>query len=169
MTLPCLKAEKIGGVMRYGIPDFRLPESSSGPLPETDGESWYTYPSECDNRRSPSQWILCSGTVMRGGVYRYRRLEAEDSWCKKAKSLGNVYFAIDYLVNPDVYELGRQRCRDRSRKCGYGCRKNSHPERSPQGCCLERGLRSRQQVKEKWNTFGRQVEFVYGMQVQGNT
>lgn len=59
--------ERIGGVLRYGIPDFRLPKTI---------------------------------------LDRYQKqLTAMGI---PGESLGNVAFAINYLVNPDVYDLGNQ-------------------------------------------------------------
>ena len=96
--------EKIGGVLQYGIPDFRLPK--------TVLERYKKKLESIGIRIRPNTTIggaleirdlfrdgyesIFIGT----GVWRPKTLGV------KGESLGNVHFAIDYLVNPDVYELG---------------------------------------------------------------
>ena len=96
--------DKIGGVLRYGIPDFRLPKTildrykdqlvkmgvkirfntAIGPSLTVD-----------DLQRDGYQAIFI-GT----GVWKPKQLHI------KGESLGHVHFAINYLVNPDVYDMG---------------------------------------------------------------
>ena len=96
--------DKIGGVLQYGIPDFRLPKTilerykkklrSIGikirPNTTIGGALEIK-----DLFRDGYQSIFI-GT----GVWRPKKLGI------KGESLGNVHFAIDYLANPDAYELG---------------------------------------------------------------
>ncbi len=98
--------EKIGGVLQYGIPDFRLPK--------TVLERYKKKLESIGIRIRPNTTIggaleikdlfrdgyesIFIGT----GVWRPKTLGV------KGESLGNVHFAIDYLVNPDVYELGNR-------------------------------------------------------------
>lgn len=96
--------DKIGGVLQYGIPEFRLPKSilerykkklrSIGikirPNTTIGGALEIK-----DLFRDGYQSIFI-GT----GVWRPKKLGI------KGESLGNVHFAIDYLANPDAYELG---------------------------------------------------------------
>ena len=96
--------EKIGGVLRYGIPEFRLPKSILD--------------------RYQKQLIKL-GIKIRPNTAIGRTLTVDDLqrdgyeaifigtgvWKPKAmgipgESLGHVNYAIDYLVNPDVYDLG---------------------------------------------------------------
>lgn len=96
--------DKIGGVLRYGIPEFRLPKSVLDRLvialkrygvkirPNTRiGMNLTVDDLFRDGYRS-----IFIGT----GVWRPYRLSLP------GESYGNVHYAIDYLHNPDVYELG---------------------------------------------------------------
>ncbi len=96
--------DKIGGVLQYGIPEFRLPKSilerykkklrSIGikirPNTTLGGALEIK-----DLFRDGYQSIFI-GT----GVWRPKTLGV------KGESLGNVHFAIDYLANPDAFDLG---------------------------------------------------------------
>ena len=96
--------EKIGGVLRYGIPDFRLPK--------TILERYKTKLLSLGIRIRPNTTIggaLEIDDLFRDGyrsifigtgVWRPRTLGV------KGESFGNVHLAIDYLANPSSYELG---------------------------------------------------------------
>lgn len=99
--------EKIGGVLRYGIPEFRLPKSVLDDFeyrhlrlkdikvrPNTDvGKALRLEDLFRDGYKA-----IFIGT----GVWRPNTLHI------KGESLGNVHYAINYLQNPDVYHLGRR-------------------------------------------------------------
>ena len=97
--------DKIGGVLRYGIPEFRLPKSvldrDQAQLvqlgikirPNTVIGGALTV----DDLQRDGYKAIFIGT----GVWRPKKLGIP------GESLGHVHFAIDYLVNPDVYDLGR--------------------------------------------------------------
>lgn len=98
--------DRIGGIMRYGIPDFRLPKSILDRIQETLIKSGVRIRpntviganlSVDDLFRDGYQAIFI-GT----GVWRPSRLNI------KGESLGNVHYAIEYLRNPDVYHLGKR-------------------------------------------------------------
>lgn len=96
--------DKIGGVLQYGIPEFRLPKTilerykkklrSLGikirPHTTIGGALEIK-----DLFRDGYQSIFI-GT----GVWRPKTLGV------KGESLGHVHFAIDYLANPDAFDLG---------------------------------------------------------------
>ena len=97
--------DKIGGVLRYGIPEFRLPKSVLD-----DFE--YRHLRMKDIKIRPN---IDVGKVLKiedlfrdgykaifigAGVWRPNALHI------KGEGLGNVHFAINYLSNPDVYHLG---------------------------------------------------------------
>lgn len=96
--------DKIGGVLRYGIPEFRLPKSVLDRLvialkrygvkirPNTRIGMNLTV----DDLFRDGYKSIFIGT----GVWRPYRLSLP------GESYGNVHYAIDYLHNPDVYELG---------------------------------------------------------------
>ena len=99
--------DKIGGVLRYGIPDFRLPKSVLDDFeyhhlvlkdikvrPNTVIGSAITIE---DLFRDGSKAIFV-GT----GVWQPNALHI------KGETLGNVHFAINYLNNPDSYRLGEK-------------------------------------------------------------
>lgn len=96
--------EKIGGVLRYGIPEFRLPKTiierykklllSMGIKirPNTSIGTTITV----DDMFRDGYSAIFIGT----GVWKPNTLHI------KGETLGNVHFAINYLTNPDVYTLG---------------------------------------------------------------
>ena len=99
--------DKIGGVLRYGIPEFRLPKSVLDDFeyrhlrlkdikvrPNTDvGKAL-----KIEDLFRDGYKAIFIGT----GVWRPNTLHI------KGESLGNVHYAINYLQNPDVYHLGRR-------------------------------------------------------------
>lgn len=98
--------EKIGGVLRYGIPAFRLPKSVLDRYkdqlvklgvkirPNTAIGGALTV----DDLQRDGYQAIFIGT----GVWRPKKLGIP------GESLGHVHFAIDYLVDPDVYDLGSE-------------------------------------------------------------
>lgn len=96
--------DKIGGVLRYGIPAFRLPKSILDRYktqlvklgikirPNTVIGTTLTL----DDLQRDGYKAIFIGT----GVWRPRKLNIP------GESLGQVHFAINYLQNPDVYDLG---------------------------------------------------------------
>jgi glutamate synthase (NADPH/NADH) small chain len=99
--------DKIGGVLRYGIPEFRLPKSVLDDFeyrhlrlkdikvrPNTDiGQTLQIEDLFRDGFRA-----IFIGT----GVWQPNALHIP------GESLGHVHFGINYLQNPDVYHLGRR-------------------------------------------------------------
>lgn len=98
------RKDHIGGMLRYGIPEFRLPKSileryqkrlrQLGILirPNTTiGGALHL-----DDLFNDGYASIFIGS----GTWRARRLGVS------GESLGNVHYSIDYLQNPDVYELG---------------------------------------------------------------
>jgi glutamate synthase (NADPH/NADH) small chain len=96
---------KIGGVLQYGIPDFRLPKR-------------YV--------ESYRELLIALGVKMRTATTIGGALKIEDllrdgydavfvgtgAWRArtlgiKGQARGNVFFGIDYLVNPDACEVGK--------------------------------------------------------------
>lgn len=100
--------DKIGGVLRYGIPDFRLSKDIIDTIqtrllevgvkirPNTMIGKVITV----DDLFRDGYEALFIGT----GVWSPNRLKI------KGESLGHVHFAIDYLKNPAVYRLGKKVC-----------------------------------------------------------
>ena len=96
--------DKIGGILRYGIPEFRLPKTVLDRLkqvllkcgvkirPNTNIGANLTI----DDLQRDGYKAIFIGT----GVWRPNKLGL------KGESLGNVCYAIEYLQNPDVYNLG---------------------------------------------------------------
>ena len=99
--------DKIGGVLRYGIPEFRLPKSVLD-----DFEYRHLRLKDIKVRPNPDvgkalrlEDLFRDGykAIFIGtGVWRPNTLHI------KGESLGNVHYAINYLQNPDVYHLGRR-------------------------------------------------------------
>lgn len=98
--------QRIGGVLRYGIPEFRLPKTILARYKEkmlsmgirirpnvTIGGSL-----TIDDLLRDGYKAIFIGT----GVWRPKKLGV------KGESFGNVHFAIDYLVQPEVFDLGEE-------------------------------------------------------------
>lgn len=99
------RMSRLGGMMRYGIPDFRLPREILDTYEKklkalgvhirphtTLGGTLHL-----DDLFDDGYAAVFVGT----GVWRPRRLGV------KGETNGNCHFAIDYLKDPSVYELGR--------------------------------------------------------------
>lgn len=99
--------DRIGGVLRYGIPDFRLPKSIL---------SRYKKKMMSIGIRFRPNTTIGGGALEIDDLFRdgYRSIYigAGTWWPKtlgvRGESLGNVHFAIDYLANPEVYTLGEK-------------------------------------------------------------
>lgn len=96
--------EKIGGVLRYGIPEFRLPKHNIERYKEMllslgikiRPNTLIGITITIDDLFRDGYQAIFIGT----GVWRPKTLSI------KGESLGNVHYAINYLTNPDVYMLG---------------------------------------------------------------
>lgn len=95
---------QIGGVMRYGIPDFRLPNSIL--------DRYRRLLSDLDVRVRPNTTIgdaLSITDLFRDGynavfcgtgTWRAKNLDVP------GEARGNVYYGLDYLVSPETCEIG---------------------------------------------------------------
>ena len=96
--------DKIGGVLQYGIPEFRLPKSILGRYKEKlQSIGIKVRPNTTIGGALEIKDLFRDGyqSIFIGtGVWRPKTLGI------KGESLGNVHFAIDYLANPDAYDLG---------------------------------------------------------------
>lgn len=97
--------DKIGGILRYGIPEFRLPKRVLEDLQyrHIELKGIKIRPNirigdaiGIDDLFRDGYKAIFIGT----GVWRANSLHI------KGETLGNVHFAINYLTNPDVYKLG---------------------------------------------------------------
>ena len=98
------RMDKVGGMMRYGIPAFRLPKNILDRYQVKLRQMGIHFrPNTAiggalhlDDLFNDGYDAIFIGT----GVWRPRRPHV------KGESLGNVHYAIDYLQNPDAYDLG---------------------------------------------------------------
>ncbi len=99
--------DKIGGVLRYGIPEFRLPKSVLDDLQyrHIELKGIKIRPNirigdaiSVDDLFRDGYKAIFIGT----GVWRPNTLHI------KGETFGNVHFAINYLNNPNVYKLGEK-------------------------------------------------------------
>lgn len=98
--------ERIGGVMRYGIPDFRLPRTILDRYADRLKEMGIKFRAnttiggalEIDNLKRDGYEAVFVGT----GVWRPKTLGI------RGESLSNVHFSVDYLADPDAFELGEK-------------------------------------------------------------
>lgn len=97
---------KIGGVLRYGIPEYRLPNSLIDKLEDKLIELGVKIRPNTligpvisiDRLFEEDYKAIFIGT----GVWNARTLNI------KGETLGNVHFAIDYLRSPETYRLGNK-------------------------------------------------------------
>ena len=100
--------DKIGGILRYGIPEFRLPKEVLDKLKDKLVELGVVIRPNTligpvltiEDLFNDGYDALFVGT----GAWKPNKLGI------KGESLGNVHFAIDYLKNPEVYSLGNKLC-----------------------------------------------------------
>lgn len=96
--------DKIGGVLRYGIPEFRLPKNLL--------DRYYDQLINLGIKVRPNTAIGKSigiDEMFRDG-YKAISIGTGVWWPNtlhiKGETLGHVHYAIHYLTNPDVYRLG---------------------------------------------------------------
>ena len=99
--------DKIGGVLRYGIPEFRLPKSVIDDIE-------YRHLEKKGIKVRPNTTIGFAITIddlfrdgykavfIGTGVWKPNVLHI------KGETLGHVHFGINYLNNPDSYKLGKK-------------------------------------------------------------
>lgn len=98
--------EKIGGVLRYGIPEYRLPNKMIDKIEERLLDSGVVIRPNTligpvitiDKLFSDGYKAIFIGT----GVWNPKTLNI------KGETLGNIHYAIDYLKSPNVYRLGKR-------------------------------------------------------------
>lgn len=98
--------DKIGGVLQYGIPAFRLPKTILDRYKKKLLEIGVKIrPNTAIGTALEIKDLIRDGyeSIFIGtGVWRPKTLGV------KGESLGNVHYAIDYLANPDAYDLGER-------------------------------------------------------------
>ena len=96
--------DKIGGIMQYGIPEFRLPKSILDRYKERLVEMGIKIrPNTTIGAVLKIDDLLrdgYAGIFVGTGVWKARNLGIH------GECLGNVQFGIDYLANPTEYDLG---------------------------------------------------------------
>ena len=98
--------EKIGGVLRYGIPEYRLPNSIIDTMEEKlinlgvkiRPNTLIGPVISIDRLKEDGYKAIFIGT----GVWNPKTLNI------KGETLGNVHYAIDYLKSPHTYRLGKK-------------------------------------------------------------
>lgn len=100
--------EKVGGVLRYGIPEYRLPNSMIDSISDKLVQLGVQIrPNIMIGPVITLERLLEDGykAVFIGtGVWNAKKLNI------KGETLGNVHYAIDYLKAPEVYNLGKTVC-----------------------------------------------------------
>lgn len=99
--------DKIGGVLRYGIPEFRLPKSVLDDIE-------YRHLELKGIKIRPN--TLIGGAIGIDDLFRdgYKAIFIGTGVWKpnslhiKGETFGNVHFGINYLNNPDSYRLGKR-------------------------------------------------------------
>lgn len=100
--------DKIGGVLRYGVPEFRLPKSILDRFQDQLLKLGVTIrPNTLIGPQLTLDDLFADGyqaAFIGTGVWKPNRLNIP------GETLGNVHYGIDYLKNPDVYTLGDHVC-----------------------------------------------------------
>lgn len=97
--------DKIGGVLRYGIPEFRLSKDLVA--------KYETILFKLGVRFKPNTFIGSSITLDEMFIDGYKAVFIAVGTAKPNKlgllgeTLGHVYYAIDYLRSPEAYRLGK--------------------------------------------------------------
>ena len=98
--------DKIGGVLRYGIPDFRLDRTILDTIEEKLKKIGVKIRKNIMIGKNITLDDMCrddfDAVFIGTGVWRPKKLGI------KGESLGNVHFAIDYLKTPKAYDLGKK-------------------------------------------------------------
>ena len=99
--------DKIGGILRYGIPEFRLPKSVLDDIQyrHLEMKGIKIRPNTKIGAAIGLDDLFADGfkAVFIGtGVWKPNRLRIP------GESFGHVHYAINYLNNPDVYKLGEK-------------------------------------------------------------
>ena len=157
------RKDKIGGMMRYGIPEFRLPKSIL--------ERYQTKLQQLGIKLRTNTTIggalhlddlFTDGfeaVFIGSGAWRPRRLNV------KGESLGNVAYAVDYLQNPDVYQLGARVAVIGAGNSAMDVARTAVRKGSRQVTIYCRGQKARASVREIDYTMADGVDFVYGVDV----
>lgn len=99
--------DKIGGVLRYGIPEFRLPKSVLDDIEyrHLELKGIKVRPNTLIGSATTIEDLFRDGykSIFVGtGVWNPNTLHI------KGETFGNVHFGINYLNNPDSYKLGER-------------------------------------------------------------
>ena len=97
--------DKIGGVLRYGIPEFRLPKSVLDDIRHLELKGIKVRPNTLIGSAITIEDLFRDGykSIFVGtGVWNPNTLHI------KGETFGNVHFGINYLNNPDSYKLGER-------------------------------------------------------------
>jgi len=98
--------DKMGGVLRYGIPEFRLQKSVLDTMvSHLKALGVIIRPNTTVGKNLTIDNLFRDGfdaVFIATGVWSPKKLDI------KGETLGHVHFAIDYLKNPDVYDLGQK-------------------------------------------------------------
>ncbi|MDD3429797.1 MAG: NAD(P)-dependent oxidoreductase, partial [Oscillospiraceae bacterium] len=156
--------DRIGGVLRYGIPEFRLPKSILDRYkqklialgikirPNTSIGGALTI----DDLFRDGYKAVFIGT----GVWRPQTLGV------KGESLGNVHYAIDYLVNPDVYALGNDVAVIGAGNAAMDVARTALRKGARNVTVFARGMQAAASAREVDYAIADGVVFKYGMYIQ---
>ena len=98
--------DKIGGVLRYGIPEFRLPKARL--------EKYEHILKKLGVKFKPNTYIGSNLSIDDMFMDGYDAVFVAVGTAKPnrlgllGETLGHVHYAIDYLKSPDAYDLGRR-------------------------------------------------------------
>jgi len=158
------RKNKIGGMMQYGIPDFRLPRKILSRYEEKMRQlGIHIRPNTTIGGALHLDDLFNDGykaIFIGSGTWRARRLGVP------GESHGNVHYTIDYLQNPDGYRLG-----DRVAVIGAGnsamdAARTAMRKGSRYVTIYSRSLKASASQKEVDYTIADGVDIMYGWAVQ---
>lgn len=129
--------DKVGGVLRYGIPDFRLPDSVLDDLA-------YRHLELKGIQFRPNTYI--GGAVTIDDMFRdgYQSIFVGSGLWKpnklhiKGESLGHVSYAINYLANPNAFRLGERVIIIGTGNSAMDCARTAVRQGARHVCCVSR-------------------------------
>ena len=97
--------DRVGGVLRYGIPEFRLPKSTV--------DKYAKILNGLGVKFKPNTFVGSKATLEDFFIDGYKAVFVAVGTAKPMKlgllgeTLGHVHYAIDYLKSPDSYDIGK--------------------------------------------------------------
>ena len=158
------RKDQIGGMMRYGIPEFRLPRTLLSRYGKKLRElGIHIRPNTTIGGALHLDDLFSDGykaIFIGSGTWRARRLGVP------GESLGNVHYTIDYLQSPEAYELGDTVAVIGAGNSAMDAARTALRRGARFVSIYARGTKASASVREVEYTLADGVDIFYGMAVQ---